>query len=478
MKSKVQVRAGGALLTLILVATSSRAVADELTCVFQMTTASVPRGAPGAEHAPGIGQGAAPAAPKRTTETRRTIVGLSKDAITVTDGAASMIAYHFPSKRMYVLDLREKTYADVSLYGTVAFRINELIQRRAMREGLAAAGVKLDDAQRDATDQFTVESLVSRRLPDDAARADAPTATVGQHGKTLQFHRGDRRFVVFKPSAQAMPPEYTKSWTRFLVIQCSIHPTIRQQIVRTGAVPELLEFSYFDSFGSATVTYRLESAGAKPDRWSGVPEGFKPKLVPGDRLGHVLARIDPRAPNNTLRDAKAAEHFIDDNLARGHALDAYLGWIEYSNLADDDAPTQDKIQALLAKILAAKDDRVSALRFKQETPNESETIVKAIDRTDRRGLAKGYQLDAWRGLLLVNLGRVDEANNSLLKALEANPFLLNCYRQLGDNYFQAFQTVDAWRCFDAIRQIDAKSHLLKSVIELEARYEKDFPDDF
>jgi tetratricopeptide (TPR) repeat protein len=467
---------GPAALVTILLTGAAGAVAGDLTCVFNVTRETVLRAVQGA---PGAGRPAAgDAGPARTKETRRTVVALEKDAVAVTREGEVTLAYHFPSRRMYVLDSREKTYADLSLYGTVAFRVNELVRRRAMGDQLAAARLPADDPRRDLTDAFTAESLSSRRLPEDAGRPDAPAAEVIRRGKEWEFVHGGRRFVRFLPSDHPIPPGYRRSWGRFLVHQCSIHPTIRERIVRAGVLPDLLEFSYIDTAESCTVTYRLESVSEGPGRPAGVPPGFTPKVVPGDRLGRILARLEPHHRGDTLRTRPEAERFIDEAMARGDALDAYLGWLEFDALAGRDPRGRSSLDAALAKILAARDARVSSLRVARGKPEEFAAILKAVDGIDRRGLNKGYQLDVYRGSMLIALGRIPEANDAFLDALEANPYLLNAYRPLGDDHLRAFETIEAWRCYDAIRRVDPDSALLNDVKELEARLEKDFPEDF
>jgi hypothetical protein len=465
---------GGPVIVLVLLAGITGAIAEELTCVFNVTREVVQSAARGA---PGVGQPAA-AGPRRAKETRRTMIGLAKDSITVTHEGETTLAYYFPTRRMYVLDVREKTYADLSLYGTVASRVNELVRRREMENGFVAARVAQGEAAPDGADEFTAESLTSRRLPGDAGRPDAPVATVVHRGKEWDFDRGGRRFVWFVQSDHPVPPKYRRTWIRFLVHQCSIHPTIREQIVRTGAIPGILEFSYFDGTTSCAVSYRLESVGEDPRQWTGVPAGFAPKLVPGDRLGRILTKLDGMDREHTLRTQSASERFVADALARGNALDAYLGWAEYAALGPEDAENRASKAAMLAKIRAARDGRVSSLVLRQEKPEELQAMLTATAGIDRHGLKKGYQLDVSRAFLLGHLGRVREADGCLLEALEANPHLLNCYRQLGDDHLRAFDTVDAWRCYDGIRRVDPHSDLLKDVKELEARLEKDFPDDF
>jgi hypothetical protein len=462
----------GVIVTILLTGTAG-AVAGELQCVFNVTRQTVRHAAQGAGR-PAAGE----AGPGRTKEAHRTVIDLARDGFAVTREAETTMAYHFPSRRMYVLDLHEKTYADLSLHGMVAFRVNELVRRRAMGEQFAAAKEPEDDPRRDLTDQFTLESLFSRRLPQDAGRPDAPAAEVIRRGKEWAFERAGRRFVRFLPSDHPVPPESRRSWSRFLVHQCSIHPSVRESIVRAGALPDILEFSYFDAMESCTVTYRLESVGEGPGLRAGVPPGFTPKLVPGDRLARILARLDPKDEGEALRTRSAAERFIGEALARGDALDAYLGWNEFASLVVDDAESRTSKDAWLARILAAKDGRVSSLRSHQGKPQEAEATLGTIDAIDRRGLRKGYQLDVWRGFILVGLGRIPEANDGFLRALEANPCLLNCYRQLGDDHLKAFESVEAWRCYDAIRRVEPDSPMLAEVKGLEARLEKDFPEDF
>src|SRR5262249_14955735 len=134
--------------------------------------------------------------------------------------------------------------------------------------------------------------------------------------------------------------------------------------------------------------------------------------------------------------------------------------------------------AWLARILAAKDGRVSSLRSHQGKPQEAEATLGTIDAIDRRGLRKGYQLAVWRGFILGRLGRVPPPTACFLPAHQATLCLLNCYGQLGDDHLKGFEPVEAWRCYDAIRRVEPDSPMLAEVKGLEARLEKDFPEDF
>src|SRR5262245_36538698 len=103
---------GQATLVTILLTGAGGAVAGELRCVFNVTRQTVRQAAQGPQ---GVSRPAAgEAGPGRTNEAHRTVIDLATDGFAVTREGETTLAYHFPSRRMYVLDLREKTYADLS----------------------------------------------------------------------------------------------------------------------------------------------------------------------------------------------------------------------------------------------------------------------------------------------------------------------------------------------------------------------------
>ena len=69
---------------------------------------------------------------------------------------------------------------------------------------------------------------------------------------------------------------------------------------------------------------------------------------------------------------------------RGNALDAYLGWAEYTALTGDNSARRESKDCLFARILATKDEQVLSLEFAQGKPEQWEAILKTIDGIDRR----------------------------------------------------------------------------------------------
>jgi hypothetical protein len=519
------------------------AVGEELRCVFEVTRETVVVPALNV----GVGDPARTGRPRtlpKEKEAFRLVVGLAKDTLVCEDPdvAPEVVAYHFPSRRVTELDLKQKTYRDLSLYAVVAFRVNESINRFALAATFArlpggngrniaagaAAGVGADPdpAPPDPNlirciNRFAVETLFSIRLksappaPAGAVFLARPVIKVvpGPAGKGWHFLHDNDLAVEFIPSDRPLPPDCRASLRHFLAYRCAIHPEIRDKILDSGMLPERLSYRSFEfrERTDQTVTLRLASATLGPTRWQGPPADFTPAHDAGDLLDQVLQKIHgvrparppgsgnpamamataarggrnalaapPRAPAKSALEAQelpadrpALVRFVTAALKQGRALDAHLGWCEYAARTGD--PAGDVGETIRN---AARPTTTLVSPHLAPTPEGAERQLRDLDAIDRKGLTRGYMVDALAGTILAALRRTDEAEARWLKALDANPRLVGVLVQLGSNRFHAFSMTDAWRCFDAARHVDPGSPLLADISRLESRFEADFPDEF
>lgn len=507
---------------------------EELRCVFDVTreTSGLPAmnlglGDPAAPAAPPRTM----PEPKRK-EVFRLTVGLTRDTMVCEDpgGEPEVVAYDFPARRVTEVDRRRRAFRDLSLYAVVALRVNESINRFTFAASLgqrpkargAGTGANAppdpDPAPPDpdlvrCVDRFAVETLFSLRLksvppsPPGTAFLERPTIQTvpGPTGKGWHFLHDNDLAVDFVPSDRPVPPDYRRSLRHFLAYRCTIHPEIREKIVDSGLVPERLSYRSIEFFKRTdqTVTLQLASATFGPTRWHGPPARFAPAFDPVNPLDVVLAKapapgaggrpgadgpavaVAAAAPAGVDRkagapatedpptDRPALNRFVDAELKRGHALEAYLGWCEYIARTGDPSPDMGET---IRK--AAPPGTLLVSSHPAPTPEGADRQLRDLDAIDRKELAHGYMIDAIAGTILSALGRTVEAEGRWLKALDANPRLVGVYIQLGTNRFRAFQMVDAWRCFDAARRVDPRSPYLADISHLEARFEADFPDEF
>lgn len=467
--------------------------AEEIRCVFAVTRETLTPtevGLTATAEASNVGP-AIGASPRRVTEAFRLTIGLSKDYLTEQrDQSPELLVIHFPTRRVYTLDRNAKTYRESSLYGHVAFRVNELINRLAVGAGWKAAnqsgaawqpppGVSATFAAK-ALDQFRAESLFSLRLPKAAQLTESPAASPVDVGKGWEFHYQGEPLVKFTPSVQPVPEALRRGFLHFLVHRCQIHSTIRDKVIDAGVWPESLWFQTTDLATEKAVTLKLVSAGnvGVTDAWTGIPSGFTLRFDQNDPLDRVLAKLHNvqcvSSKNRPSEERALLEQFVDTSLKANHVLDAYLAWYEYN------ARTGDEVPVIVDRIMATESPQLQDF-LKQDVANVAEGAEKKLrelNAIDRHGLTRGHIIDVFRGALLTLVNRPDEANQQFLKALEANPLLTSVYVLLGTNHFRSMATEDAWRCFDAAKRINPASPSLADVRALETRLERDFPEAF
>ena len=205
-------------------ASLSVVLADEFRCVFSVTEETV--NAPGAREASPFPQ----TAPRRVTESFRLTLGLGRDYLTEQrDENSEILVIHFPTRRVYTVDRKAKTYRESSLHAHVAFRVNELINRLAVGAGLKAAkqsgtpwqpppGVSASFAAK-ALDQFRAESLFALRLPRGSQWTESPSATPVAIGKGWEFHYQGEAVAKFAPSERRVPEALRRGLLHFLTLE-------------------------------------------------------------------------------------------------------------------------------------------------------------------------------------------------------------------------------------------------------------------
>jgi hypothetical protein len=449
-----------AIATAGLLAGPAAARADEFRCVFDMTRQVVGFTTPEPGTLP-VG----PPAPEAVT------VGLARDYVYEVYKGGNALYIHFPSRRIVDLYLGEKTFVDASLYGNVAFRVNELINRRAMGEAMKAA--ELREVSDQLFDRFRAESELSLRSPVDKVPLTDSSFQYVPLGRGWSVVYGGETVVRFVPSTVRVPERFRRAYRHFLTYWCAIHPLVRDKILATGVLPETLAFVRPVVREKYLNTLRLRSTATSPQEWAGVPRDYAPRYDPKDPLDRILQAFEARRSTPPDTSRATLIQFVDGALKRGRVLDAYLGWWEHT------AMTGDMAEDVRRWIVDTRSPQLRPfIGHGKMSPEDTQAWVKDIQATDRKGLTKGYVLDALCGGLLAELGRGREAADLLVKALEANPFLDICYPALGGCYMAWFDTAKAWQCYDTARRVNPRSRFLDGVRDLEARLARDFPEEF
>jgi len=103
------------------------------------------------------------------------------------------------------------------------------------------------------------------------------------------------------------------------------------------------------------------------------------------------------------------------------------------------------------------------------------------DGTQGADVGQAHLFDTTNGALLRTL---DDPTPSLQDrfgysvALDGNRYLAGVYKDLGDLYYDAYETNVAWDCWDAARKIAPSLEMLDSVRDLEEHLETAYPRFF
>jgi hypothetical protein len=408
-------------------------------------------------------------------------VGLAKDYFSMVEPGGVTAIFHFPTRRIVTLEPSKKTFSDDSLYGLVAFRVNELINRGAQRAAFLALEKRETSPQRrkqldsllKSFDRFRSESQFSLLTPvKDNVVTVAAFQTV-PHGKGWDIVYDGETVVRFVPSGVRVPDAFLRSYHHYLSYSCQIHPLIRDKILATRMVPETLSFANVGMLEKRSTTFKLRSAATVVEEWAGIPRDYTREHNPASRLDRVLQKFEVQKDQIHLTSRSEMIQFVDEAMKRNAYLDAYLEWWEYFHITGDTA------MDVRRWVVGTRSEQLRPFTRPRAQSREADaSYAEELKAIDRKGLTKGYMIDVTRAGLLSQLGRADEAEDLYLKALEANPALTGAFEMLGEIYYREFRTNEAWRCFDTARKIGPNTRFLKEVQSLEARLVKDFPDEF
>lgn len=416
---------------------------------------------------------------------------LGTDYADVVEGGRETL-YDFRLRRRLNLDRAAQAFANLSLYGDVAFRRFELTNRLELADLFAEAsrGEELPLFLQ----RFWIES--------DAGLAASATPLAISHETladgALRFRFAGEEVALFAPSTQMVPAALQRSVARFLRLRLPIHPDILAAITLDGRLPRRLVLVGLAHGERRPIGLVLRSV----ERLEGdypLPAGFEPRPLAGqaaDAEGLSLGGLLPTmleavsgrraAAPRSLADYRRA---ADQALGQGHGFAAMLllseAALQYGTAAGDCAsglgwaagcPRTDDIRRALAA------DPRAMLFYKAQTtePKDAAAAVTVWQDLKHDDVADGYVVDAFLADRLSAAGHRREAMAAFARALAGNPYLAGVYKELGDHFLRISRTDLAWVCYDLGRSLPGRSadDALAPVDVLEAKLASLYPAFF
>ena len=162
--------------------------------------------------------------------------------------------YDFEHRRVYQLNLKDKTYRDSALYSVVAAKQLEAQNRLNLGSVLGAAKV-----QSASLEVPQIEHQFSVTIEEDGAKID----TAHARGATTFSWKG-KEWASISDSTKPLPADAQREYWQWLRYSLGGHPKIYADLDKRKGVPDQFRI-VFNDIGEQTTTLKLTSVADEPD---------------------------------------------------------------------------------------------------------------------------------------------------------------------------------------------------------------------
>ncbi|HMX16278.1 MAG TPA: hypothetical protein PKD29_05445 [Rhodocyclaceae bacterium] len=385
--------------------------------------------------------------------------------------------HDYANRRIVDLDPEKKVMDDRSLYGPVAFRVMETANRRMIREVMAKA-MPAGRAVTEAEQRLATEHELSLRESQLKGGTGGPALVVRDEVDGRHWSDGRRELAFASRNGFDLPERDRPSYGRWLRSIHSLHPDIVQALVAGGKVPARLEARYYSLDNlRGELTVAVKAVRVLPDDAIPAPYSAEPLPPQGPGLESALAKARAQPADGFQARRRLAERTAADALNAGRIMEGVAAVLEASIITGDGglgsalAGHRDEIAndgaaaTLMAAIGAVPKDRAAAKAQADRLRDARAAFVTPA--------LKGVEANLRQGA-----GDVREAEKLLVEAVDAEPYLIGAWMDLGRLYYGQYRTIQAWRCWDAARRLAPGHPMTREIDDLEKRLAAGFPEFF
>lgn len=359
--------------------------------------------------------------------------------------------WNFQALTVTTTDGEKRTAERVSLLSTLGFREAEFRNRLRLGGVFGATGIKDN-----SFDPVFVEHLFAMRAPN----SPGPERTT--KGETERWMRLGKELFVIERNGPEWSTEQRRAWLRFIIYLYGLHPDIVARLEKRGKLPAEMEIGRMNIREDRFV-FRLQRAvgedlPAPPMRGNGADgDSEAAKLAAAARLGLV----GYQEACARLREA------FEMAQKQGRILEGTLLMLEWGLWTDQLTP---EIVGQYRELMNANSEcqaLFSALNPKSKV--EAEAAVGTLLQLESQAGEGRRAMRIFRANNLTKLGKFEEARRLFQEVLRETPANVGAWKDLGDLYYLAYEMPDAWRCWDAAKQLLPTHKNLQPVLELERR---------
>jgi tetratricopeptide (TPR) repeat protein len=379
------------------------------------------------------------------------------------DDSVERVIYDFKGRRIYRVNLQQKSYIDDSLFMMPGFRVTEFQNRLYLAEVMEKAGVK-DNPMAVTMSEHLFSILKKDHKPDIKQQKTRDEVSFLWQGKKL---------AGFSRELVKVDKEHKRGFMRFFRYYQAGHPQILQALDKLDGIPVRIEM-YKSNVADRTTVLQLEThtvSAANGYELAGLKES------PAEGELADLFRADlPYTPQALQAAAQKVLASADTAYSKKRYLDSMLAYMEYHLMLGEALPPEFQARGKLMGEDAAVKKMLASINPKSQ--EEAEKAVETLAEMHTQSKDRKHVLLIFEANVRQSLKQADDAKKNFKAALAVNPYIVGAWKDLGDVYFHQFDTQAAWRCWDHARELKPTHGLLKTVAELEQNLVTNFPELF
>lgn len=371
------------------------------------------------------------------------------------------VRYNFKKRRSMVAT--PESVEEFSLYSDIGFRVAELQNRVRLGKALDKAGIEAENFE---------SSIVQLENLFGIAAPNAPEPVIKDGDDVVELSAQDRLLFRYKKEGEKLTPEQSKQFVRFVRYFTGGHPDVLAMIESEQIVP--VEFSVVQQPIDTERVRNFQFVEVrKIEKLEPFPEPTPP---PSSQLEQLLAKAKALSIKEIADHHNSVEQRALELLDTNQFFPATLSFLEAT--LNTGRPLAKEFNDAQAQIM--KDGRVPVL-LKAMRPRKKAQVdasIKILESLKEEAGDSGHVLAIFQGSLYLGAKRNQEARNFLLPALDRYPSMSSVWKDLGETYYQDFQTAQAWKCWDTGRSLSPENSHYRNIEKLEKLLETTYPGFF
>ena len=371
------------------------------------------------------------------------------------------VRYDFKERRALVAT--SDSVESLSLYSDIGFRVAELQNRLRWNQALDSADIDTEGFQ---STPLQLENLFGIEAP------NAPEPQVDENEDSVELSDQEQLLFRFQRGGQELTPNQSEQFVRFIRYFTGGHPDALDMLKSEQVVPKSFTVVQPSVDGETVRRFQFVESH-KIEKLEPFP-AMNPPL--SSELDKLLIKASSLSVKEIADRHISVEQRALDLLDSEQYFLATLAFLEATlntgqPMAREFSEAQDRI---------LEDKRVSVL-LKAMSPRQKDRVdasITILESLKKEAGESEHVLTVFQGSLYLGAKRAEESRSLLLPALEKYPAMSTVWKDLGEAYYQDFQTVQAWNCWDTGRSLAPENSHYKDIETLEQLLEISYPGFF